>query len=1654
MNSKGSAKVAAGWIPVIASGAVALATCGLVELGESEAEGQLREVEPPRAAADPSAGGGGEAERCEAARDGARLLRARALCEGCSPRGAVVELTYDRVVDADEVVSSLQIRPEVPLESRSGRCARRVLVGGLLAAQTEYELTIGEGDGERILQFGTGGGSPRVRMPAPMAVLAADGNLPVQLMGIRRARLRAMRLRADEIARAAEVAGVYPRDEDPASRMPRGWSERLRARDLDPDAGDEQGIQRIDPFDVAGGRGPVLAILDAPGVRSRVSVVQRAVNAVVLKVGAGGGVVWVADPRTGRPVANATVTIFEGTERRAGGRTDRDGLYRLPAAARLRRDATIQHAVNRRGRRTGRTYTSGPPLRAVVRAGGHVTYASESFSTGIEPWQLEIPFARTLEGSRTRGMVTAERGIYRPGESVHLLGIVRELADDGALRAPRGRVQLRVLDPDGNPVHEERVRFTAYGTFRDELALPSGARLGRYQVIARPPAGGELVHRFEVGEYRPDTFSVEVPPAGPAELVDGEIAFPIRARYLYGAPLAEVEAQWTLSWRPRRIQVSGAPGYRFGTEGAGHGGYARFLTSGTASLDARGEAEVRLPRTLLPMHESAQAVDLVFEARVLDEAGDTVAGRTVQTLSTRERWVGLRSERWVVDAGDGWDVSVVAVTPDGSRVEDHPIRLRLIHPTWRTHAERGSGGVRYDGEWEDVVVAEREVRSTRADRRVHFGLPGGGRYRVELVDDTGSVLTEAQVWAAGGGAHAPVYNHPRMEIVADQPSYQPGDRATLYAQVPWERSLALVTVEREGVMEARVERLDGAATPIRVDVTDEHAPNVFVGVSALPISTESPASGVPLRVGYHELPVSAERRRLHVAVRPAQDDYEPGEEAAVDVQVTDHRGRPVRAEVTLWAADEGVLQLTGYPTPDPFAPAYAQHPNTVATAASVAQWTQRDPYTWPDGGGDAPAGEGTALRSRFLSTAFFSRAVVTNRAGRARVRFETPDNLTRWRVMAAVADRGERFGRGEAAVTTSKPLSAMPTLPRFLTQGDLVDAGVVVHNHTGADGTAEVRLSVDGPAEIVGDAVRRVEIPDGARVPVRFGVIAGGTGEVSFRARVQMGQASDGWRRALPVNPATAWSSQRVAGGALEPGAGGWFAMPSQIDGDQAELLVTVSHGVYAAMEAGLDSLIRYPHGCVEQTTSGLIPMVLLEDLLRDLGSGRLASADHRQRMGAAIEHVMRHQNGDGGFGLWPSSSSEGFLTAYALWGLLTARDHGYAIDDGRVQRAMAYLEEHATQGDDMHGQFSPEEIGPFAAYVLAHAQRDDRGLSTRLAGDEDHLSRFGVGLVADALSRRERRGVDPLFEALEEAAEPVGDARLVQDPNAGGSFMRFGTDVRATSSAVQALVAAGRRSEAADLVSGILGQRRSDGSWGSTYNNMWALYALTSYAQAAGSPARSEAASVEVQLDGRAVGRLELGADARARQIVIPASSLPRVGHGARLTLQGPVGADLRFSARLRYVTDAAHQRPESHGLTVSRQLIDAQTGHEVEHPAVGQIVRVRLRVVATRPLEQVAVMDYLPAGFEAIDDRLATRGHAGARASGDRWSHQEVHDERVTFFADRLPSGTRVAEYLAQVSRSGEFVRPAPRAEAMYDPEIYGLGSIERVVVAASGD
>ena len=319
----------------------------------------------------------------------------------------------------------------------------------------------------------------------------------------------------------------------------------------------------------------------------------------------------------------------------------------------------------------------------------------------------------------------------------------------------------------------------------------------------------------------------------------------------------------------------------------------------------------------------------------------------------------------------------------------------------------------------------------------------------------------------------------------------------------------------------------------------------------------------------------------------------------------------------------------------------------------------------PDEGGDGGASaDGQRVRSKFVSSAYWAPMLVTDAKGEIAFTFTAPDNLTAFRLMAVAADVGDRFGAGELRLTVNKPLMAAPALPRFLRSGDAASVGVVIHNRTDhaghRDGDREGDRRHARPA-----ARRQVAVPANGPARVRFAAKASDNASASFEFAVALGAERDAVARhrcrSIARGSSTTGCSSRPGSAAAARGPAR-SARPPTCSAQESQLVITIDRSGVGDLAPGLRSLVEYPYGCLEQTMSRFIPLVAAKDLAKTLDDPSLAGTKANQFIRAGTAKVIRHQQGDGLFSLWPQSQTYPHLAAYALWGLTVAQQAGETI--------------------------------------------------------------------------------------------------------------------------------------------------------------------------------------------------------------------------------------------------------------------------------------------------------------------------------------------------------------------------------------------------------
>ncbi|HLU39272.1 MAG TPA: MG2 domain-containing protein, partial [Planctomycetota bacterium] len=829
-----------------------------------------------------------------------------------------------------------------------------------------------------------------------------------------------------------------------------------------------------------------------------------------------------------------------------------------------------------------------------------------AYDPDLAPWRFDMRGAWDQERAPLAAAVFTERGIYRPGEPLYAKAIVRR-GPLGALAPAAGDSARWIFrDREDGVLADTVVRLSEFGTTDREFRLAPSLPLGHYTVEV------QLVHdgawqtaartSYQVAEYRPPEFLVDVAADDRPRLSGDTADAHVSARYLFGAPMANALVHWHARRRLLdgwELRIPGTDDFIIGNRSYGWFDDAaepavRVLTSATDTLDEGGRLDLRIPLEA----SAGRAAQASLVATVTDANRQTVSAAASFTVHPAEFYVGARQqgESWFWTAGTPVSLDVIAVRPDGERVAGVEVSGVIVRREWHQARRLRDGTLSQVGGWVSDTVATCTVRTAADPAACTFTPPAGGSYVVTLraADAAGREAVTSFVRWASGRDWVPWNDQTqlKMDIIADRERYAPGDTATLLFASPFTDAEAWITVERERVLESRRIRVTSGTTTLKLPITEAHAPNVFVsmivvrGRSAPPGPLDDPGRPT-MRVGYAELRVTPEVKRLNVDVAPLAPEYRPGDTAAVRIAVRDAEGRGHRAEVTLWAVDQGVLALTGYRTPDPLDLLYATRGLGMRLASNLATVAPQVPEgekgrREPGGGGGGDLAG--ILRSRFQTTAFFLGSVITDANGDAVARAKLPDNLTTFRVMAVAVTAGDRYGSGESDLLVSRPLVARPALPRFVREGDRFTAGVVLNSRMGGRVDARVEAKADG-IELRGRNRQDVRL-EGARpgeARFEFRAQAGDSARFTFSARA--GREADAVATAVPVKPFYHPLSQTVAG-LLADTASTELVLDDDVDPARSVLDISFGTSPLAAIAGARNDLRLYPYACTEQIAS------------------------------------------------------------------------------------------------------------------------------------------------------------------------------------------------------------------------------------------------------------------------------------------------------------------------------------------------------------------------------------------------------------------------------------------------------------------------------------
>ena len=1402
---------------------------------------------------------------------------------------------------------------------------------------------------------------------------------------------------------------------------------------------------------------------------------------VHFKWGAEQSVAWVTTLDEAQPVDGAQVTVRDC---KGGivwqGATDRQGLASIANLPALRALPTCfakglpdvdlfdgSQTLALRGLYDG--------LLVTARSGDDLSFVHSSWDDGIEPWRYQLPDVDDDGGAAVHTIL--DRPLFRAGETVHMKQLFRtkRLRGFGSAAEKDRPTTLSIVHVGSDEHFEQPLVFDELGIAESTWQIPAEAKLGYYEIhflnaamaaaqANSDPSGSNgndeeydssyantgdwIAGSFRVEEFRvPLMKGVLQLPSAPL-IQATTVPVDLAVQYLSGGGASGLPVVVRAQVGPHTSEPpEELEGFVF-ANGTVEEGIVR--RSNDEVEDTSPKIHQRTPLTLdlagtgrttiTDLKPATTPTTLRTELEFRDPSGQ------VQTVSSSvpiwpAKWlVAIAPDRWT-DARDTVGARVAVVDVAGAPVAGAAVQVDVFTRKIYSHRTRVVGGFyAYDSVRETKRLATICKDTTDAHGLLRckgpVGVTGNVVLEASVRDDAGHrSAAHDDVWVAGergdwwfGGS-----NSDRMDVLPERRRYEPGETAQLQIRMPFRAATALVTIEREGVLDARVVALSGGEPVITVPIKPEYAPNVFVSVLAVRgrVGELQPTALVDLgrptfKLGIAELKVGWQAHELRVRVAAGRDAYRVRDTAQVKVAVRTADGSALAAgsEVALAAVDAGLLELAPNPSWQLLDAMMGRRSYGVQTATAQMQVVGKRHYglkALPLGGG---GGRG-ATRELFDTLLLWKARVPLDARGRATIDVPLNDSLTSFRIVAVAGSGLDRFGTGATSIRATQDVMLLPGLAPLVREGDRFRADFTARNTT----EHPITLTLVGTVEELPEALaaQTVMLAAGASQVVGWDIVVPvGVERLAYEiTATATGGRADQVRAVQEVRPAVPVRTLQATLVQLEPnGIHQAVARPANALPERGDVRVTLAPSLAAGLAGVRETMRRYPYRCLEQRVSRA---VALHDtaLWREVATALPSYAD--------ANGLLKY---------FPTSTEGSeVLTAYVL-SITTAA----GLD--LPERVRANME---------------EALRRFVGGSLATAPPlKTADLALRKLAALEALSRVGAVEPALMSSITIEPALWPTsalidwWSLLHRAAKRPDPARLAEVEHVlrarltlGGTSLGFSTeesdqlfwlmsnpDVNAVRLVLALLEHGAWRDELPRLVTGALGRQRR-GVWSTTVANAWGALAVEKFA-AAFETAPVVGTTTATLADGRRLA--DWSATPTGATLALP---WPTAGNGELVLAHSGAGrpwATIQTRAAL----------PLTAPLTAGYRI--TKTVAAVESSTTGTIsrddvLRVRLEIDAERDMTWVVVNDPIPAGATHIGGGLARESALLARQSA-----MPTGDEGITpvfverafdgfrAYYDFVPKGRFTVEYTVRPSLAGHFTLPPTRVEALYAPDVFG--------------
>lgn len=1241
---------------------------------------------------------------------------------------------------------------------------------------------------------------------------------------------------------------------------------------------------------------------------------------------------------------------------------------------------------------------------AVISKGEDKSYLSMGSGAAISMSSFEVDGNASRQGQK--GFIFGERGVWRPGDDIHLTFI--SMLDEGVL--PAGHpVTATLSNPQGQVIATQVNNSGFDGMYSFTFTTSPDAPTGNWE--AAVTAGGQTWYKtVKIETVKPNNIVIDLnlndKPVVPGNDIRGDIT----ARWLVGNPAKDLETRVDVSFTRGKTSFNNYKNYVF--EDRSRSFTAQEMDLFKGRTDANGKVSFRT-NVSATGNDVPGMLTALFTTRVFEKSGDFSVDRYTTTLSPYDTYIGLQvptqESEWgedYLDKARSHSFKLAAVDYQGNPVKQNvKVNVEVYKMGWSWWWSSSDGLASYAKDSYNAPFKELSVTLTggAGEFKMDFSKEESGFWFFRVVDPKGGHATSSVVMvrdsyeqAGEGSSDAAI----RLPMSLNKDKFNVGETARLVIPST-SGAQALVSIEKgERVLRSFWVECKGDKTEIEIPIEAGMAPNVYASVTLIQPYNNA-ENDAPIRLfGVQRILVEEASTHLHPVIDIAAE-VQPEKEVSFTVKEQD--GRPMSYVVAL--VDEGLLSLTRYKTPDPWKSFYATE------ALGVRTWDLFDLVIGAYGarmeqlfaiGGDAEGDVAVTPNSkadRFKPVSMFLGPFTLKAKGSDKHTVKLPQYIGQLRAMVVATD-GANMGASEKNVMVTKPVMVKATLPRVLGTEEQVGLPVTVFANKDGVGQVTVEVKAEGALSVAGSSTATVSLPSAGEKLVYFTLKASdatGIGKIRTVAKA----SGDSSTEELEIdvrdpNPRSTNSVVKLVEG------GKSVSLPFALAGRPGTNEVDVEASTIPPIDLDyrLGYLTGYPHGCLEQTTSAAFPQLYLGDLIE-------LDRDQQTRTGenvkAAINRLSSFAIPSGGMTTWPGTSSylgaNVWATIYATHFMLEAQKAGYSVPASLKKSNLSYMKTVAS------GKSYDADSRAYALYVLALAGSPDRSDMNRLREDVVKLPESAKLLLAGAYAIDGKKDV----------------ARSILQSSTTGSerYNRF-SDNYDSEERLQAIAAmiynvVGDKTAAFQCVERLSNWLNKRDHYMSTQSTAWALNAVADYMK------------VNV-VDGLDVTVKAGGSSSKlhGKKAIAQGSLDPGNGTSLNLEVTNNSKAPVYLVVSSTGIPEKGEEVARADGLrlVVTYTLPD---GTPVDPSSVEQgtdfVVNTYVtNTSATTDYTNLALTQIFPSGWEIHVDRI------------DGF-YQDFRDDRVYSYLYLGRNATSVVKTRVTATYKGRFYRPATICEAMYD-------------------